>query len=419
MMKARRVAPFLSTLAVLFAACCPPSAEAETRTLVVEAGKQARVNCPTSVDLPEGVVKAKLVDKATGKEVACQVGGGKLWFILDQLAAGASKTYSVELGAESAASPKAVALSIGSGKIDVAIGGKPFTSYVHNLPKCKCLDRRGKEVEYQTRRPYFYPVYGPGQLPMTRPYPMGGTDIPKNVARDHPHHTSIYVAYGSVNGVDNWSIGGGAGWILHKGFQSMVSGPVFGQFVESLDWTTRDKKPVMAETRTARVYNQPDTHRMLDLEIAFEAKYGAVKFGDTKEGGICATRMRPELRHDRKGLLVNDSGQKGGAAWGKKATWTSASGEVDGKRCGFAIFDHPGNLRHPTTWHARTYGLLTANPFGLSYFTRKKEQGDYTLEADKELVFRYRIYFHLGDEKAGQVAARYADYATPPKAEWK
>jgi hypothetical protein len=134
--------------------------------------------------------------------------------------------------------------------------------------------------------------------------------------------------------------------------------------------------------------------------------------------------MRPEMRDDKKfgqkdGRLVNANGQTGRAAWGKKALWNDASGTVDGKKVGLAIFDHPGNLRHPTTWHARTYGLLTANPFGLGHFTRKKERGDYTIEAGKELVFRYRVYFHLGDEKTGEVAARYADYATPPKAAWK
>ena len=179
----------------------------------------------------------------------------------------------------------------------------------------------------------------------------------------------------------------------------------------------------MAETRTARVYNLPDTARMLDLEIVFEAKYGEVKFGDTKEGGICSTRMRPEFRHDKRyfkaGLLINDGGKQGGAAWGQKAAWVDASGDVKGKRYGFAIFDAPTNLRHPTTWHARTYGLLTANPFGLRHFTRGKERGDYTLDAGKTLTFRYRVYFHPGGPKEAKVAERFADYATPPAAAWK
>jgi len=161
---------------------------------------------------------------------------------------------------------------------------------------------------------------------------------------------------------------------------------------------------------------------MLDLELTFRAAYGKVVFGDTKEGGLCATRMRPEFRADKRGAngrLVNSEGLSGGAAWGKPAKWVDCSGEVDGKRLGFAIFDTPGNPRYPTTWHARTYGLLTANPFGLKSFDRKSPKGDFTIEADKECTFRYRIYFHAGDEKSADVAGRFADYAEPPAAAWK
>ncbi|MFC1805477.1 PmoA family protein [Planctomycetota bacterium] len=413
-MPRRRISLLLSVVAVLcLTACLVPEGEAATRTLVVEAGKQPRFNVPMSIAFDgEG---ASMHDTATDRGIHCQATDGRLWWILDKLDAGASKTYGV--GPEipgSRMQPAVVALKQKGEAIDIAIAGKPFTTYDASLKK---------SCGQQLRRPRFFPVYGPDQILMTRPYPLTDKlDIKQRT--DHPHHTSIWVAYGSVNGTDNWSISGKAGWQVHKSFDAVVVGNVMGMFVESLDWTDVNKKPVMAEVRTARVYALPDTHRMLDLEVKFIAAYGDVKFGDTKEGGICAVRTRPEMRDDKKfgdkdGRLINANGETGGAAWGKKATWNDTSGTCDGKRVGLAIFGTPGNFRHPTTWHARTYGLLTANPFGLRHFTRGKEKGDYTLAKGKELVFRYRIYFHLGDEKDGQVAARYADYATPPKANWK
>ena len=409
--------PFKVTVALLFAAAflgsapCCPAAGAATKTLAVDAGNQARSHVPMSIEAPPGITKATMT--CGGKPVPCQVAEGRLWWVLDELAAGQTKTYTVE-GGDQATATGGVTLKQTPKTIDILIAGRPFTAYHFTNPTF---------VGQQLRRPYFFPVYGLGQVTMTRPYPLTDEKIPDNVAKDHPHHTSLWVAYGDVNGVDNWSIGAKAGWMIHKTFECVESGPVMGTFRETLDWTTADKKPVMAEVRTARVYNLPEAHRMLDLELVFQAKYGQVKFGDTKEGGLCSIRMRPEFRADgkggTKGKLINAEGQTAGDAWGKPATWVDCSGQVGGKTLGFAIFDAPANLRHPTTWHARTYGLLTANPFGLKAFTKGKQQGDYTLEEGKATTFRYRIYFHPGDENAANVAARYADYANPPKAAWK
>jgi hypothetical protein len=77
-----------------------------------------------------------------------------------------------------------------------------------------------------------------------------------------------------------------------------------------------------------------------------------------------------------------------------------------------AIFDHPSNPRHPTWWHARTYGLCSANPFGIASFEKNpdKNAGNMTVPAGKSVTFRYRFYFHAGDEKEGRVAEEYAAY---------
>ena len=85
-------------------------------------------------------------------------------------------------------------------------------------------------------------------------------------------------------------------------------------------------------------------------------------------------------------------------------------------RIGIAIFDHPENPRHPTWWHVRDYGLFSANPFGVHDFEKKpKHTGDYTLEAGKSLTFRYRFYYHEGDEVQAKVAERYSDYVAGKK----
>jgi len=290
--------------------------------------------------------------------------------------------------------------------IEITIDGKPFTTYLV-APK--------SAFNQQLRRPCFYPALGPDQVPMTRNYPLAKGD-PETPKPEHPHHTGIWVAYGSVNGVDDWSIGAKAGYQVHKSFEAVESGAEGGMFRETLDWTDVGKKPILAEIRTVRIPRpKDDSCRILDLEVTLQAKYGEVAFGDTKEAGICATRMRTELRADKEGTngrLVNSNGETAGASWGKRALWVDASGEVDGKRYGYAIFDHPANLRHPCYWHSRTYGLLTTNPFAIQSFDKKNpEKGGYTLEEGKELTLRYRILFHRGDEKEGKVGERHAEYA--------
>ena len=392
-------------------ALASPAADAAAKTLVVEAGKTARAGVPMSVALPQGTLHAKMTDGA--KEVPCQVAEGNLCWILDQLPAGAAKTYAVDLGATSAAEPEAVRLDASAETVEVSIDGKPFTTYHIDNPSIAGV---------QIKRPYFWPVFGPDQTSMMRAWPCA--DDPADKAKkDHPHHTGLWVAYGEVGGVDNWSNTPKAGWQVHKAFDKRQSGPVVGYFRETLDWTDAAKKPNMAEVRTARFWRLPASGRMIDLEVVFQAKYGKVVFGDTKEGGLCSTRMRSELRGDKEGAegrLVLSTGAAGETAvWGKRADWCDASGMVGGKRYGYAIFDTPGNLTFPTRWHARGYGLVSTNPFAVAAFEKGAPKNEVTLDEGKEMTFRYRLYFHPGDEKAAGVAARYADYADPPKVTWK
>ena len=80
------------------------------------------------------------------------------------------------------------------------------------------------------------------------------------------------------------------------------------------------------------------------------------------------------------------------------------------------MFDHPDNLRHPTGWHARPYGLIAANPFAEGSFARKSKgdkvdpSGAYTVEAGEALRLRYAFLFHRGDVEGGRVVERYAEW---------
>ncbi len=127
---------------------------------------------------------------------------------------------------------------------------------------------------------------------------------------------------------------------------------------------------------------------------------GPVRFGDTKEGGMCSIRVASALEEKRGGgRITNGSGGQGEkACWGKPAPWCDYSGTRAGKPVGIAILDHPGNFRYPTTWHVRAYGLMTANPFGISYFTDDKARdGSHTWQKGEVVEYWYRVVLHSGD----------------------
>ena len=102
-------------------------------------------------------------------------------------------------------------------------------------------------------------------------------------------------------------------------------------------------------------------------------------------------------------------------AWGKRAAWADYHGPLaDGSIIGVALLEHPQNFRHPTWWHARDYGLLSANPFGRHDFEKLDDQphaGDHVIPAGGALSLRYRLVFHRGDEKTAHIAELFRDYA--------
>jgi len=291
-----------------------------------------------------------------------------------------------------------VVLTEHDGKVTVNINGQLFTEY--------CFT--------DVPRPYFYPVMGPTGAPVIRHFPMK-PGLDKGGDRDdHPHHNSLWFTHGDVNGVDFWANGETRGKIVHDKFLDISSGPETGIITSQNNWVDADGKLICTDTRTHRIHRRPEGN-MIDFEVTVHASQGELTFGDTKEGSM-AIRLAPTMRlkgEVGQGHIVNSAGNKDGATWGKRAAWCDYYGPVNGDVVGVAIFDHPDNPRHPTWWHVRDYGLFAANPFGVSYFERKdRGTGDLVVPAGESVTFKWRFYFHKGDEKQGKVAEHYREYAS-------
>ncbi len=268
-------------------------------------------------------------------------------------------------------------------------------------------------------KPIMWPLVGPTGKEMTRGYPMRDA-LPTEKA-DHPHQRSFWFTHGDVDGINFWAEplkrGSGStqpgkqGEIVHREFVKVAGGKQ-AVIVTRNDWMGPDGKRV-CEDRRAFTFDVSDKARWIDCDLAVKASDGPVKFVDTKEGSF-GVRVAGTMNVDAKlgGKIVNSEGQTDAGAWGKRAPWVDYYGPVQGEIVGIAIMNHPTSFRYPTYWHVRTYGLFTANPFGVRDFTGDKNaDGTYTLPAGETMRLRYRVLLHVGDAKEGKVAESFQEYA--------
>ncbi|MBD3353286.1 MAG: hypothetical protein GF364_17530 [Candidatus Lokiarchaeota archaeon] len=289
--------------------------------------------------------------------------------------------------------------NVSENQIKVTIGGKDFTSVYLNAK--------------DAQRPYLYPLLAPCGVGVTRNWP-----IKKDVSgdsTDHVHHKSCWTAWGDINGVDNWSDGRKKGRQETKKILEVVSSPVFGKVKMHNIWTDRKGREQISEIRDIVFYNTKNV-RLVDFTISLKATQEDLTFGDTKEGGFLSIRVATpmEVKKKQGGKIQNSFGGKNeGQTWGKRAQWCDYSGIVDEKEAGVAIFDNPANYMFPTYWHVRNYGLMGANPLGISHFLGRKNDGSIILKKGGSLVFKYRLVVHDGYADDANLQEHYLNYYYP------
>ncbi len=256
-------------------------------------------------------------------------------------------------------------------------------------------------TEYRTdsKVPYLYPISAPAGSNLSRHWPMENDAASEE--QDHPHHRSFWLSHGKVNDYDFWAwTGNKDARIVHRSTEKTATTEKSASFTVNLDWVA-EKKTLLTEMRSYVIEDIDAETRVIDTTTTLKAANGDVVFGDTKEG-FFALRVDRSLRlkgPEAKGIINDSHGRKNEACWGKKSAWVAFSGpDEQGKPAVIVMMDHPQNLRHETTWHARDYGLLAANPFGIHDFEGKKDNtlGNYTLKDQQSITFRYRLVLHRG-----------------------
>ena len=279
-----------------------------------------------------------------------------------------------------------------NGDIDIRIGGKPFTTQ-----------------RFDRRIPDLWPLRNADGIAVTRSWPRQEVVGEK---QDHPHHQSLWFSHGDVNGIDFWH--NPLCTITPTGSVKIHSDQKQGWWQTQFSWQNTDGRVVARESRRTTAFVEGKV-RGLDFDISIHSIEKELDFGDTKEGSF-ALRLATGLVADQGGQLINSEGNRGKDTWGKKSRWIMAQGTLEGKPAALVIAGHQDNLRHPTTWHARTYGLVAANPFGLHDFQEKpRGYGRIKIAPGESLRLRYRVLIFNHHPGPGEIETLLTDFSSAPK----
>ena len=307
-------------------------------------------------------------------------------------------------------------------KVDILIGGKLFTSYIY---------------PDNIKKPVLWPVITSEGNEVTRQFPM------KNKAgerADHPHHIGIWLNYGDVNGLDFWNNSEAIpqekadeyGTIYHESIESYESGRGEGNLTTTASWKDNAGNELLHEITEYTFLVKGKTY-VIDRTTTLKAINGEVKITDNKEG-MFAIRVTREMELPSVGKVklvdshgkvteveaadsqiatgdyLSSEGISGGKVWGTRAKWMKLSGVINEEHVAVVIFDHPGNPGYPTYWHARGYGLFSANTLGQKIFSNGREEMNFVIKNGESATFRYRLAVFSGDTSVEEIEKLSKDF---------
>ena len=270
------------------------------------------------------------------------------------------------------------------------------------------------------RRPFWYPMVGPGGRSLTRmgmPGDPARSVTPSSQPKDpnnpgnpggHSHQNSVWISHKDVGGFDFWRDSGDiAGQIVHQhvaGGFLYLDGEKAGMLSVNA-WNDPEGNTLMFDRRRSSVFPGEDDSWWLVIDLQLEApKNGQVVLGKTPFG-IVGVRMGKTLSvADGGGRILNSEGQRNEKeAFRKPARWVDYSGPVTNDAAGgVTLMDHPNNPRHPAPFHVRDNGWMGA------CLTLHEPM---TIEDGEPVRLRYGLWMHAGVPDAKELDRQWQAFA--------
>lgn len=368
--------------------------------LVVRAGSHDRRD--TLVSFTSAAIKPGLYQlQADGQSapLSLQVDqGGRGWFILPELAAGAERRFRV--AADTTSSAGIVAARAGD-SVAFTWNGRPLVDYVGGdgvLPdEVKPVFKRGG---------YLHPVRTPSGRIVTDDYPS-----------DHYHHHGIWFAWTRTTfqgrHPDFWNVNDGTGRVDFTGLDETWSGPVHAGLRARHHYTDMSAPaPTIAlrEEWVTRVFaaghGAAQPYVLFDVDLSqTTATDDPLVLEEYRYGGIGVRGSKESRDLDNAFFLTSEGkGRKDGDT--SRGRWCHLGSRVQGELAGLAILGHPSNLRAPEP--------MRLNPTDPFFCFAPPQLGRFEIRPGAPHVARYRFVVADGAPDPKLLDRVWNDYADPP-----
>jgi hypothetical protein len=261
-------------------------------------------------------------------------------------------------------------------------------------------------------RPFFWPVIGPSGRMLTR---MGHP-----ADANHEHHRSWWFGHRDVAGINFWEERPtNRQQIRQMQWLHYQDGESYGGMAVRLGWFDAHNTLLVQQDFYLIVQPLPQEELWLEWCLQFTTPLTELRLGQTNFGFAGLRVARSISAHYGGGRLSNSEGGIGEAQiFAKPARWTDYSGPSAGASGaadrspehweGITWFDHRDNPGHPTSWHVRDDGWMSA-AFNLrqAYLLRKGET----------LTLRYGFHVHRGDVQRQRAEELWKQFAARPTPE--
>ena len=280
----------------------------------------------------------------------------------------------------------------------------------YSIPKCQIVPEADSQVSFQVdgaerlryhfaerySRPFFYPVIGPSGRSVTR---MGHPAAP-----DHDHHRSLWFANNDVAGNNFWAEGQ-APRIVQRHWVHYQDGDQEAALVVDLDWVDGHAVTLMTQRLVTALRPLEGGESLIELQSDFSTKLDPLPLNKTNFGFLAVRMAKSISHHYGGGELRNSEGAVGEPAiFGRPARWVDYSGPIVGARSeGITYLPHPSNPNHPSSWHVRDDGWMSA-----AFCLRE----GFDLTPKQPLTLRYLLHVHAGPcdpASADRVFDRFAE----------